>query len=356
MVMKNKKSIILTGGEGGYGNLGDEWLLEAVKLRYKNIKNAYKIIILMQRPKADSNKFYYSKDYIENFKEMNLDIKNIKAVHFFGGGYLNNYWAHLKLWLYDYLDEIGYNKKNIYFTGHGLGPLNIKLFRKVRDISNDVKLFGTRDNAFKKIIKQRFMFDETIYTINCNKVPKNKKSKNILVNFRVADYVGLKRDKIKRLLIEIYRIAKKDGYNIKFFPMINNDSYNEKKEMIRILREYGIKADILERPKDYKELLKIISDCSLVVTTSYHATLASIYSNTPVIAVYKSKYYKMKFNTLKNVLPTNLLRVIKSSNINKRSFDGHIGSVDRELTKKLLYLRGLSDKAYRIYFKFLDSY
>lgn len=355
-VEDNRSIIFVTGGDGGYGNLGDEWLADSVRLRYEKIKKKYKVIFLMQCPRPDGDGFFYVRDYLEDIKAMNVPINKIKAVHFYGGGYLNNYWNHLKLWFFDYLVEMGFSPKKIFFTGVGIGPLNLKNFIKIKKISNAVNYFGTRDGYNNRLIKNRFMFDESIYSIKNYKISGIKKDE-ILVNFRIADHVGIRPKNIKRMLAPIVNLAESSGYAIRYFPMIEQPGFSEKQGIIDTLKMLDIKeTSVLDRPKNYKQLIDTIKASRLVVTTSYHATLASIYSGVPVIAVYGNLYYKIKFYTLRKILPTNLLEVAHINKLNDKIFVNQINATDCGLDLKIKKLIKVSDDAYGIYNKYLGIY
>ena len=46
----SERFIILTGGDGGFGNFGDEILLASWKDLYPAVQKAYSIVILMMNP------------------------------------------------------------------------------------------------------------------------------------------------------------------------------------------------------------------------------------------------------------------------------------------------------------------
>jgi polysaccharide pyruvyl transferase WcaK-like protein len=308
-----KPYIILTGGDGGTGNLGDGFILDAVKSFYKPYQKYYNIIILKQNlpkwPLKDG--FIYANDNEQSFKKLNIPTAGIALVHFYGGGYLNIYWYEDKIWLYRHLTEQGLPPKSFVFTGQGLGPFLPKQKKEIRQIAAAVSSFGTRDIAGTREYKNTgFSFDDTISLIEPAPA-RQSRSKLIGVNLRLQhEHAAMDENYLLKFLKEVDKFASNIGYQLYFFSMIKNDTYSEAVAQSDILERANLKKyKIHERATDYKKLLKRISGSRLIVTTSYHATLASLYSKVPVISLFQNEYYRLKFEGLQESFDSKLLFV-----------------------------------------------
>lgn len=353
-----KKYVVLTGGDGGYGNLGDEWLLASVRKQYQRHKiyRKYKIVLLMAHPPKNriADKFIYVRDNIQVFKDSGIKTDEIVAVHYFGGGYINSYWMKEKIWLYDHLVDNGFPKNKFFFTGLGLGPFEQKELNKTKTIAKSAAFFGTRDLVYKKQIKCDFMFDESI--VFAPKEFKNrKKNGEIWVNFRIADHVGLKDGGAESIIQTIERFAKTHNLKINYFSMINGVGFNEATEMEKNLLLAGVDAKVFDRSKNPKKLLKRLQNAKMVITTSYHASLAGLYNSVPVVSLYTNDYYDIKFRGLQDVLHTRLLTLVKISSVNEAILESALSSKDTDLTKKLKNLKIINNRAYNKYGEFIHG-
>jgi len=354
--MKNKPYIILTGGDGGYGNLGDEWLSEATKAHYRRLADKFQIIFLKANPpKFTIDKFRYVTDEVDKFQAENIRTEDIAAVHYYGGGYLNNYWMEEKLWLYDHLTKKGLSRDKFFFTGQGLGPLDASKTKRLRAVAHDSVFFGTRDNSLSREIESTFMFDESIYLVSSAEGRHTGKRNELWVNFRAASHVGADEAKLSKLLQQLLVFAQKENLTIKYFAMIKGKNFDEKVEFERILKANGISSPVIGRARNYKGLMKQFKNAALIVTTSYHATLAGIYTAVPVAAVYENQYYDLKFRGLKEAFDTPLLHLHNLANGRNRAWGSIIDSSDPDLSTKIANLKKINDEAYSIYEKFLKK-
>lgn len=341
-----KEVIIFTGSNGGYGNLGDEWLYEAAKARYsKDVTKKYQVVIVMANPpKRQRDGFTYIQDTPEALEKAGVSIEKIKAVHYYGGGYLNSYWMKDKIWLYDLLVEKGVPKDKFFFTCAGLGPLEDEDFDRLRAIAGTAGVFGVRDQYFSKEIDATFMFDESIHVIDFT--PRSKPLTDLLVNFRIAKHVGGEESDFKTLLQSLAAFAKQRGLQLRFFPMVEGIGFSEGAEMRRILAECGIEAVVQDRPASYKALMSMYDSAALVVTTSYHATLASLYTGTPVVALYGNEYYNFKFKGLSDVVDSPLIVPFKLGDELNDVWERAIKVTDDSMPGKIAELKKLNDKGY----------
>jgi polysaccharide pyruvyl transferase WcaK-like protein len=329
----NKKYIILTGGDTGANNLGDQWILGGVKDFYKNYLDKYQIVIMMDGNLVNPDDgFVYIKDTKEEYDKLNIRVKDIKLLHYYGGGYLNEYWYDWKIWQYHYLVQSGLSPKKVVFTDQGIGPFEDSTkIKDLKKIAQKVKLFGLRDSNYLKTLKGSvFMFDKSVASINppasikkkVNILKKilNGPTKKIALNFRpgsASDYVGMEDKNYYFLLNTLIEFKKNAPENIKitFFPMLENQGLSEAKNLQKLLKTKTINGiNITNRPDSYEALLKKIKKFDLVITSSYHAALAGVYSGVPVIGICNTNYYECKFSGLNKEIKSPFFQYCKISN------------------------------------------
>lgn len=353
MVAAVKPYIIVTGGDGGYGNLGDEWLRIAATSHYKDIIKRYRVILMIANiPAKRDERFEYIEDTEEAFLKRDIPVENIAALHYYGGGYLNTYWMDEKLWLYDLLTKNGLEKKKIFFTGLGLGPFDTKALAKLHGIAKGVGIFGVRDDHYLKSVGGDFMFDESVAVIEPKRNYRFGRNE-LWVNFRMASHVGAGEEETIVLVKKLQRFAMLYHLKIQYFAMIDGKGFDERAEMIRILKRCGIENPrVHNRAAGYKGLLSQFNKAALIVTTSYHATLAGLYKAIPVVAVYENEYYDLKFTGVQSAFDsTPLLTLVNMQNYDASSFIDAYTSRDVDIINKITRLKQLNSNVYRTYLK-----
>jgi polysaccharide pyruvyl transferase WcaK-like protein len=311
--MVKKKFIILTGGDGGTGNLGDEFILSAIKKFYQPFTQKFKIIILKHDlPKRlPRDRFTYINDFEENFALLKIPTSDIAIVHYYGGGYLNKYWYEDKIWLYRYLIHKGLDTKKFIFTGQGLGPFAKNQKKELSKIVNQVLYFGVRDKlSIKEFPKAVFNFDDTISLVKPNK-PKLWRKYAIGINIRLLhEHAVIERQKLINVLQIIQKFAQLNHCRMYFFSMVKNPGYSEITPLIELAKEARLSGyNFNDRNKNYRKLLKDVGRSELIITTSYHSTLAALYTKTPVICIYQNEYYRLKFEGLREIFPSPFLNI-----------------------------------------------
>lgn len=351
-----KKYIFLTGGDGGYGNLGDEWLFQAAVSHYNDLTDKYHVVALTaHQPINPLPNLRYVADNKEAFEALAIPFERIKAVHYYGGGYLNTHWIDEKLWFYDYLVKKGFDKKKIFFTGIGLGPFSDEHKSKLGQLANESPLFGTRDRSFSDAIISQFTFDESI-ALSSKAIKKRLlPGRELWVNIRLASHTGVDSTRAVILIGQLEMLAKVYRLKIKYFAMIEGEAFSERGELKRLLLRANSRAHVIERAKDYKELITRFKGAALVVTTSYHATLAALYNATPVVSVYENEYYRLKFTGLEDVFDTPLLSVVDLQDYEIDSLLEALKSKDEDIDSKIKLLREANDSAYNTYKAYLTS-
>lgn len=348
-----KKYVIVTGGDGGYGNLGDEWLSAGVLSHYDDILKKYTVVMVIANiPKKRDDRFTYVEDTPEAFDKLNIKTTDIAALHYYGGGYLNTYWMDEKLWLYDHLVEKGLPEEKAFFTGLGLGPLDDVSTSKLHKLAEKVGEFGVRDRHYLSVIGGEFMFDESIATISPKK-PRRFGRKELWINFRIASHVGADEDKLVTLVKQLERFAKLYRLKVQYFAMIDGKGFDERAEMIRVLKRCGkANPQVHPRASSHTALLGQFDHAALVVTTSYHATLAALYQGIPAVAVYENKYYNLKFTGVRDAFEdTPLLHLMNLEHYVASDVIDAYMSHDDQIIEKVQKLKDYNTAVYNRYQK-----
>lgn len=349
-LLSERKTIIVALGDGGYGNLGDEWLHEAVRMQHLKFNREYNIVCLMARPRKNlsGDNFFYIEDNVTALKRLNLDVENIEMVHFSGGGYLTSLWMKEKMWLYDYLVSQGLTPKKVVFTGAGLGPFTDDELSYVERLAKEVRFFGTRDMIYSEDLPQTdFTFDETIALLP-DVANSPKRNGKVWVNCRIAEHVGVDDARAVEFVRTIEDFARSDGLGTEYFSMVNNNNLREHRVINKAIFKAGFIGKFSKKKRNsYQELLEMVSGASLIVATSYHAVLAALYTHTPVVAVLANEYYDKKFFGLKGVLETDLLTVKLVDELTYGDLHMAIANKDANIKGKLAKLKQINEEVYK---------
>jgi len=359
------KYIILTGGDTGANNLGDQWILQGVKDFYKKYLDRYKVIIMRDLPSLNpKDGFFYIADTKEDFEKLSINVEDIKLLHFYGGGYLNEYWYDWKIWQYHYLLKKGLSPRRVVFSGQGLGPFNDSdKLNDLKAIAQHVSLFGVRDRKYLNELKNSvFMFDDSVSLMDFSGMRRKKSfwskfswrtKKRIAVNFRpghATDYVGIEDKSYQKFLYELLRLEKNNPgkYSLVLFPVLENTEISETKNFQKLVKSLlSGKINIAGRPDDYRKLIRMMKKFDLVITTSYHAALGGIYSGVPAFGIYHSDYYRDKLSGLQESIGPPMFQIVDINNFTDKIvsdfFQHEIGKTKKDsLYETLVELKKLN--------------
>lgn len=187
--MRKYKIVLL--GYYGFGNLGDELLLEAsLNILKKSGFNSEKIIVLSNNPSETSKKFHVESVLRWNFCEVFNALCSSEYLMLGGGGLFQDstsvkscvwYWGIIRL--AKFLGVIPFA------IGQSLGPLNSKISKILtRDAVKLCKIFHVRDSYSFGIaenfgLKNIILGVDLVYTLGNADFTK-KSQKNILLNLR----------------------------------------------------------------------------------------------------------------------------------------------------------------------------
>jgi len=305
----------VTGSDGGFGNLGDEFLLEATRRFYREYLDRFRIAIAMINPPRDADDgFTYVGEDIPAFESLGIGVSDIALLHYYGGGYLNMYWYEAKIALYRHLIAGGLDASKVAFTGHGLGPFKDAQADELTRIARESIVFGTRDRAIVDGVGGLFTFDESIALYSPEMTRRRQTQGSTLAfNFRTGTYIGLDDDGAATLVESVDRYVEASGLNAIAFGMVKNDRFDEGARIVKAIGRSGTsRIRALPRPTDFAELADRLAGCRATITTSYHVALVSLYVGTPVVALCESEYYRLKYGGLAEVLDTPLLCVVST--------------------------------------------
>lgn len=353
------KNIILTGSDGGFNNLGDEFILDAIIKKYLDDPLVSTVYLLTAKPvlsRYTSDKLVNLKDGTKHSGEL-PDLNDIALVHYYGGGYLNSYWYDEKMWLYRYLVSKGFPKNKIIFTGQGVGPLDESKASDLYKVSEEVAMFDCRDLISLKYLGAKAFcdFDDTITLMPKFGRRNVISSKSAGLNLRLdADYVGISSDEAASSLNAIMLSLSTNGINnIEHFTMVGtNEYYNEFNQAEKALDAYKskpaksdidvprIETSLSHRPDNYLDLMSKVASKQIVITTSYHVVMACLYTQTPVIALYANDYYRDKFEGLAQIVGNSrIIRVGDFNDFNKSWIDSLLSLKFKNLHRWLLYCK-----------------
>ncbi len=304
--------IVVTGSEGGFGNLGDEFLLESTLRFYRDYLDRFNVVVAMINPpeRADDGFIYVGEDS-RAFDALEIDPSRIALLHYYGGGYFNEYWYEAKIGLYRHLISQGLPRNRVAFTGLGLGPFKGSQAEELAGIARESLVFGTRDRSVVDGVGGDFTFDESIALYSPSMTRhRGDNSRTVAFNFRTGTYIGLDDEGAQALVRSVDRFLEAGGLDAIAFGMVKNPRFDESVAIERGIEASGSpRIRSLARPTGFAELAERLAACRATITTSYHVALVSLYVGTPVVALFTSEYYRLKFTGLAEAVDTPLLRL-----------------------------------------------
>ncbi len=272
---------LLLIGYYGYGNIGDEALLEAIINALKKEKIIEEFYVLSYNVEATSKE--HQVKAISRGKHLDLirAIREVDAVVVGGGSVLQDVTSSLSLFYYMtilFLAKIF--KKKAFLLGNGYGPINKRLNQFLLTrllpymdgvIARDRESFLSYQE-FK--LKHLFAGVDLVYLLNSRKVKKQKSSKkNVVISLRPW-YNASNTHSVMR---ETINYLESLGYKISLLPM---KSPEDDKEL-----EYYLSEEINLIAHDFNVILKELADADFVIGMRLHALILAAKLNTPFIAI-----------------------------------------------------------------------
>lgn len=310
----SERYIVLTGGDGGFGNLGDELLLRTAKDLYRPLLDRFTVVVAKLNPATSiADGFVHVREDAVALEAMGVRVRDVELVHYYGGGYLNDHWYDTKMRLYRELVRSGLDPGRVAFTGQGVGPLDPERMVELTRVAGESLLFGSRDRAGTIGRCGRLTFDDTIalYTPFVDEHGPTPEGP-VALNLRNEHYVGLEDDETEQAIASLDRYVSAVAADSFAFGMVENASFDETVKIAGALHRAGARdVRVRPRPTTLAELVDYLRGCRVAITTSYHVALVSLYVGTPVIALHSTDYYRLKFDGLADVVASPLLRVAR---------------------------------------------
>ncbi|QSX06127.1 polysaccharide pyruvyl transferase CsaB [Sedimentibacter sp. zth1] len=280
--MKN----ILLAGYYGFGNLGDEAILEMFLELFKNSKNIDKVTVLSGN--ATETKDKYNVNAIGRYDIASVFSNLLKSdVLVFGGGSLLQD-VTSKRSIYYYLSLIVLAKmlrKKVILLSQGIGPIHESNFKNVGRVLKKADIITVRDYKSIEILesmnvkKERIKFsaDPVIDLCSESKIFKTSGKKKVCFSLRNWKDLDLKND-VCNVVERLY----KNDIECTFICFHHNIDSKLLEELEEIL---GEKAIFIKNRLSTKNVLDIIKNMDVLVGVRLHALILAASAFVPFIAL-----------------------------------------------------------------------
>lgn len=279
---------ILLAGYYGFGNLGDEAILEMAIKQILEITDRKNITVLSGNKEATSKK--YNVDTIDRYNVFSIIYKLIKsdALVFGGGSLLQDITSKRSIYYYLFLIRLAKLMNNkVVMLSQGIGPIvNENSKKAVQNTLGLIDCITVRDKHSKEYLEGIGMDKEKIFlstdpVINLrageNYTAKNSSKKKVcfsLRNWKNAD-VSERISKLTEKLIE-------NNIECYFIPFY----YNEDLELIdEVEKNIGKKAVYYKKKLTTNEAFDIIKGMDILVGVRLHSLIFAASANVPFVAV-----------------------------------------------------------------------
>lgn len=338
---------ILLAGYYGFGNLGDEAILEMAINQILEITDKKNITVLSGNKDATNKK--YNVNAIDRYNVFSIinKLMNSDALVFGGGSLLQDITSKRSIYYYLFLIRLAKMMNNkVIMLSQGIGPIvNENSMKAVQCTLGYVDFITVRDKHSKEFLESIGMDTNKIFlstdpVINLrageNYVSKNSSKKKVcfsLRNWKNAD-VSQKISQVAEKLIE-------NNIECYFIPFY----YNEDLELIdEVEKNIGNKAVYYKEKLTTNEAFDIIKDMDVLVGVRLHSLIFAAAANVPFAAVsydHKVDHFANSVNMKVacsidnidvNLLYNEIIDKINNEDEEKRKLSESVASI-RELTK-----------------------
>ncbi|MFA9423423.1 MAG: polysaccharide pyruvyl transferase CsaB [Sedimentibacter sp.] len=279
---------ILLAGYYGFGNLGDEAILEMALEQILEITDRKNITVLSGNKELTSKK--YNVDTIDRYNLFSI-IKKLKMsdiLVFGGGSLLQDVTSKRSIYYYLFLIRLAKIMNNkIIMLSQGIGPIiNENSKRAVSNTLSMVDFITVRDKHSKEFLENIGVHENKIFL-----------STDPVINFRAGESLENSQNKTKKICFslrnwkdtdvsdKISKVAGKlieNGIECHFIPFY----YNEDLELI-----YQVEKNLKDKAVYYKEKLStseafdIIKNMDVMVGVRLHSLIFAAAANVPFVAV-----------------------------------------------------------------------
>lgn len=292
---------ILIAGYYGFGNIGDEAILEAVITKLRSKLNDVEIEVLSAKPNITFEKYNIPCIDRRSFSQVMKAIKNCDLLVIGGGSLLQDVTSKKSIYYYLAIIFMGLAfSKKIMMYSQGIGPIKRKInraltswllkrvdFITVRDINSKNELIkmgiskskvevsadpviglkmSGKELGFEILRKHKKSFDNTKPTIG--------------LAFRYWNNNDKKLNKI--LINTTKRLSDQLNANIVFIPFHHNEDIKVLQAIEPNIQDIGI---LIEEKYGVQEMLSIMQNFDLLVGVRLHSLIFSAVAQIPMIAI-----------------------------------------------------------------------
>lgn len=308
---------ILLAGYYGYGNIGDEAILEMILKQLCQVESISKenITVLSGNPKRTSKK--YNINAINRYNVFYL-IKAIlkNSILVIGGGsLLQDVTSKKSIYYYLFVIKLAQiARKKVIMLSQGIGPINNKIsFKVTASILKKTDVITVRDNNSKKIIEDMGVDKSKIYfsadpviTYGSEINYENKNKDMVKVCF------SLRKHKNNNNIDEICKVIDKLNENNIMCYLIPFHYYEDMEVLTKIENRLGNKCKYIKKKLSALEVYKIISEMNLLVGIRLHSLVFAASAGVPIIAI----SYDPKIDFFMENLDMNILCDVEGLNFN----------------------------------------
>lgn len=338
---------ILLAGYYGFGNLGDEAILEMAINQILEITDRKNITVLSGNKDATNKK--YNVNTIDRYNVFSIvnKLMGSDALVFGGGSLLQDITSKRSIYYYLFLIRLAKMMKNkVIMLSQGIGPIvNENSKKAVQNTLEYVDYITVRDKHSKEFLEgigmdtnKIFLSTDPVINLRAgeNYVAKNSGRKKVcfsLRNWKNAD-VSQKISQVAEKLIE-------NNIECYFIPFY----YNEDLELIdEVEKNIGNKAVYYKEKLTTNDAFDIIKDMDVLVGVRLHSLIFAAAANVPFAAVsydHKVDHFANSVNMKVacsidnidvNLLYNEIIDKINNEDEEKRKLSESVASI-RELTK-----------------------
>lgn len=225
-----------------------------------------------------------------------------------GGGFINDVFIGQAWPVLERLSAA--DEKHIPFAlvGQGIGPLrDPALVQKAREVLPHAKLIAIREmrHSLPLLLELGVSPKQIVVTGDDAIEPAYQARRDELgtllgINFRVAEYAGIKQSDVDRLRRPMRSLAAKLQTKFIALPVCIVDSVEASSDarVASQLVDPRVEGTDDRIPQTPAALIARIGGCRVVVTGSYHAAVFALAQGIPSVCVHNTEYYGNKFRGL----------------------------------------------------------
>ena len=307
---KGKPDAVISGYYG-FGNLGDESLLEVISGSIAERVDGVKLVALTKKPGRESKNTGMNCAERFNLITAGSSIKKSKLLVSGGGSLLQDATSKRNLIYYAGIIKLAKRaKKQVCILANGIGPVNYESNRKLTkevvesadyvSVRDSISLAELRDMGVSESKKVVLSADPTFMIKPCDEIKLGKLKRKLGLDGRYFAVsirpvtVANKRNKGKvtekdaKLCSEVAdaccEISKNTGLVPLIIPMQRVQDTNISYELLGRIKEKGVRGTVYE-PESADELLGILGDSEFTVGMRLHAIIFASSAASPVIGI-----------------------------------------------------------------------